>query len=584
MTDLLFYDIEVFKHNSMVVFKNEEGETIRVFSSSLDGLGPYVDKGVITHQGYKGLEEYITGKTLVGYNNYFYDDYILYAMSKDLSQEIIKQWNDSIIQNKSMVNMKKIECCKTLDCFQQIDISKPGLKKIEGNMGKSIIESSVDFNLDRPFTPQENLEVLEYCEYDVLQTIEIYKMRQEYFSSKQKIVDMIEDEKLKGRAYKWNTTSIVGQILKPTKRAPSRRLVNDELLDLVPSEVREMWLELDKTIDFKFKKKKVIVEEFGNVVEFGWGGLHGAPKGFVKKENLRLADVASMYPNIIINLNGLGDKTEDYKRILDYRLQLKHEGKKEEQAPYKLILNSTYGLLNNQYSQLNNPHLAFSVCIYGQISLYVLAQRLYGIGAEIININTDGVAYIYDGDQDEVIKRQWEEDFNLTLETENFKKWIQKDVNNYIAVSDNDYIITKGGDVNKYHSNRYFANNDIRITHIALVDNLLYGKPVQDTIKENLDKPILFQYVLQAGSTYQGVVRSIEPEKLLSTKINRVFATKQGGEIVKKRVDGGVVKFADAPNKMAIWNLDLEYLDNFEESVDIQWYYDLVMKNLERWQ
>ena len=213
-----------------------------------------------------------------------------------------------------------------------------------------------------------------------------------------------------------------------------------------------------------------------------------------------------------------------------------------------------------------------------------MAQRLYGIGAEIININTDGVAYCYDGDQDEVIKRQWEEEFKLNLEVEYFKKWIQKDVNNYIAVSDNDYIITKGGDVNKYHSNRYFANNDIRITHIALVDYLLYGKPVQDTIKENLDKPILFQYVLQAGSTYQGVVRSIEPDKLLSTKINRVFATKEGGEIVKKRADGGVVKFADAPNKMAIWNLDLEYLDNFEESVDIQWYYDLVMKNLERWQ
>ena len=49
--DLLFYDIEVFKHNSMVCFKDIEGETVRVFSSHLDGLGEYYEKGLITGAG-----------------------------------------------------------------------------------------------------------------------------------------------------------------------------------------------------------------------------------------------------------------------------------------------------------------------------------------------------------------------------------------------------------------------------------------------------------------------------------------------------------------------------------------------------
>ena len=584
MTDLLFYDIEVFKFNSMVVFKDIEGKTVRVFSSSLDGLGDYIDQGLIKGQGFKDLDEFLKGKTLVGYNNYFYDDYILYAMSMNMGQEIIKTWNDSIIQGLSNVNMKKINTCKTYDAFQQIDVSRPGLKKVEGNMGKSIVESSVDFNLDRPLSPAENLETLKYCEYDVLQTIEIYKMRHEYFSSKEKIIEMMDEEHLRDRAYKWNTTSIVGQILKPRRKTPSRRLVSDEFLEMVPYDVQEMWRQLDKTFDFKFKKKKVIVEEFGNVVEFGWGGLHGAPKGFVKKENVKLVDVSSMYPNILIILRGLGDKTEKYKDILDYRLQLKHEGKKDEQAPYKLILNSTYGLLNNQYSQLNNPHLAYSICIYGQVSLYVLSQRLAAIGAEIININTDGVAYCYDGDEDLKVLRAWEQEFKLNLEVDYFKKWIQKDVNNYIAVTDKDYVLVKGGDVNKYHKDRFFANNDIRITHIALVDYLIYGKPVQDTLIENVDKPILYQYVLQAGSTYQGVVMYDEPDKLLNTKINRVFATDKGSQIVKKREDGGLVKFADTPDKMYVYNGDLEEFEEFKKIIDLQWYYDLTIKNLKRWQ
>lgn len=451
-------------------------------------------------------------------------------------------------------------------------------------MGLSIVESKVPFDLDRVLTPKENLETLKYCEYDVEQTIKIYKMRKDYFESKKKIVDMIEEERLRDRAYKWNTTSIVGQILKPTRKAPSRRLVNDELLELVPGEVADMWRQLDTTIDFKFKKKKVIVQEFGNVIEFGWGGLHGVPKGFIERKDVRLADVNSMYPNILILLDGLKDKTEYYKRVLDYRLKLKAEGRKEEQAPYKLILNSTYGLLNNQYSQLNNPHLAYSICIYGQISLYVLSQRLANIGAEIININTDGVGYVYSGTDDEIVKKEWEKEFGLTLGTDYFKRWIQTDVNNYIAITDTDEVKTKGGDVNKYKKNLYFANNDIRVVQIALVDYLIHEKPVQNTIIENLDNPLLYQYVLKAGSTFQGTVIADEPDKVLSTKVNRVFAKKgKGVELLKKRRDGGLVKYTDTPKNMFVWNGDVSEIENFKDLIDIQWYYDLTMKNLERW-
>lgn len=289
---LLAYDVEVFSHNSMVVFKDMEGKTVQVFSSSLDGLGECLDQGLIAGAGYGDLEDFIRGKTLVGYNNYGYDDYILYAMSKELPQSVIKAWNDSIIGRGSLVNMKKVEVCQTLDCFQQISVMKPGLKKVEGNMGVSIVESSVDFTIDRPLTPQENLEVLRYCEYDVLQTVEIYKMRKQYWQTKADIVTMMEEDHLKDRAMKWNTTSIVAQILRPKRRAPARRLVPDEMLEMVPTEVAEMWRELDTTIDFKFKKRKVVVEEFGNIIEFGWGGLHGAPKGIVRREDVSLADVA----------------------------------------------------------------------------------------------------------------------------------------------------------------------------------------------------------------------------------------------------------------------------------------------------
>lgn len=586
--DYLVYDVEVFAKNSMAVFKDLEGKTVKVFSSCLDGLGEYIDKGIVDIHGYKNLEEYIKDKILIGYNNYHYDDYILYAMilvgRGQFEHDVIKAWNDSIIGKGSLVNMRKIDN-KTIDCFQQVDISKPSLKKIEGNMGKSIIESSVDFKLDRELTPKENLETLKYCEYDVLNTLEVYKMRHEYFDSKKSVVDMLKDEDLKEKAMTWNTTSIVGQLLKPKYRLRQGMHVDEKYLSYVDNEVLEMWQELSMAYgDFNFKKKKVVREEFGNVIEFGWGGLHGAPKGFVKAQNIKLMDVNSMYPNILINLDGLQDKTAEYKRILDYRLKLKAEGKKKEQAPYKLILNSTYGLLNNQYSQLNNPYLAYSICINGQIAVYELAKRLAHVGARVLNINTDGVAYTIDNDYDMRIKEDWEKEFNLTLGVDKFKTWIQKDVNNYIAVTDKGKIKVKGGDVNKYDENKYFANNDIRITHIALVDKLVYGKSVAESIVENLDNPLLYQYILQAGSTYKGVVMSNNPDKLLNTKINRVFACKDGIEILKKRQDDGLVKFADAPSHMYLYNGDLSEFKDFKRIIDKQWYVDLVNKNLKRWE
>lgn len=590
--DYLFFDIEVFKHNSMVVFKDIEEKTVKVFSSSLDGLGSYIDKGVDIEKGFKGLKDYVTNKTLVGYNNHYYDDRIMkalmtdHAKDDDFRQRMVKTANDSIINNTPLGWLKNTNDLpyKSLDCFQQIDVSRPSLKKVEGNMGVSIIESSVPFDIDRELSPDENLETLKYCEYDVLNTVRIFKMRKDYYESKNAVINMLDNDYARENAHKWNTTSIVASLLKPKKKAAAYRVLpSEETLSYVNEDVRKMWAELIKTTDYKFDVKKVVITEFGNEIEFGWGGLHGAPKGFIETRNVRLADVGSMYPSILINLNGLGDKTGMYKEILDYRLMLKHQGKKAEQAPYKLILNSTYGLLNNKYSAINNPTLLFSICIHGQVAVYVLAKRLAEIGARVININTDGVAYTFNGNEDEEIKREWEKEFKLNLETDYFDRWIQKDVNNYIAVTDKGKIKVKGGDVNKYHGDNFFKNNDIGITHKALVDYLVYDKPVQDTIIENLDKPRMFQYILQAGSTYKGVVTRDEPDKLLDTKVNRVFATKKGIEILKKRADDGLVKFADTPDEMYLYNGELNDFKDFRKVVDMQWYYDLTMKNLQRW-
>lgn len=223
-----------------------------------------------------------------------------------------------------------------------------------------------------------------------------------------------------------------------------------------------------------------------------------------------------------------------------------------------------------------------SVCYYGQIALFDLCKRLAAF-ATIININTDGIAFIPNKPNDQgyvAAYKEWEKEFSLELEEKVFDLIVQKDVNNYIAVK-KDKIICKGGDVNRYEEDALFKNNNARILDLALVENLVYGKDVSTTILENLDKPHLFQYILKAGNTYLG---SYDEQGNPYNKVNRVFASKEEGFcLFKRRHDEHLVKFADAPSKMMLWNEDCNEIEDFEEKVDIDHYCNIAKKRLERW-
>ncbi|SEN20890.1 hypothetical protein [Paenibacillus sp. OV219] len=553
----LYYDIEVFKFDSFVVFMDEDGNK-KLFH----------DKN-----NFHGLADYIKGHTLVSYNGYHYDDHILDLMLKGSHQSVIKEMNDAIIRG---VKQKTKYHINSLDTAQQIDVAMPSLKKIEANMGKMILESSVPFDIDRPLTGEEYRESVKYCTYDVEMTKAIYKMRiNSYFKPKESLVEMV------GQGQRWQTTTLSANALlegmKLTKWSQIRLNGDDfsdlSMLDLVPSEVRDMWL------NSKDDKGKVTIHEFDNDIEFGFGGLHSVHKTEKVFENVVLLDVQSMYPNIILLINALGKATDKYRNILAERIAVKKTDVVKSNA-LKLVLNSVYGLLKNQYSDLHNPKAALSVCIYGQIALYELGKRLSKVGT-IVQLNTDGVAFIAHGDY-KGIWEQWEEDFNLKLEEDSFSKFWQRDVNNYIGVTKDGKIKCKGGDTSRYAYDSFFRNNSARILDIALVDKVVYGKSIIDTLTENLDKPELYMYILQAGSTYLG---TYDEQGKKYQKINRIFPTrKKGGvRLYKKRTDDGLVSFPDSPEKMYVWNDDVSKLEKFDRIVDLNHYVQVIEKRLEKW-
>lgn len=583
---MLFYDIEVYKFDSLIVLKDIDNNVVGKFWNNPER------QFVEDPTGFEGLEDLVRDHVLVGYNNYFYDDYILTLMllPQTSLQTIIKAANDKIISGQG-TRFKVSSIIKSLDTMQQISVAHPSLKQIEGNMGRSIVESKIDFTIDRPLTPDERAETERYCEYDVESTIEIYKLRiKSYFDCKTSLINMLPEDD-RWRADRWNTTTLSALILTGGEQSKEWQTLHG--LDKywrkvrgIPSEVWDMWESCTTPETIMGKGKSRTIKAFGNTIVFGLGGLHGAPDKPCRYTKCKHADVKSMYPSAICYLSALGDATGIYDDMRKERISIK-KSDPVKAAALKLILNSVYGNFKNKYSTLFNPLASATVCIYGQIALFSLSRDLHEAGYKVININTDGVVYVDDqdlGDADERVCRAWESEFGgFELEHEFFDKWVQKDVNNYVAVEDTGKVTVKGGDVNKYESDSFFSNNNCRIVQIALVDALLYQKPIDMTLVENLDKPMLWQYVLKAGSTYKGV-QDLNGD--WQQNVNRVFAAKDGvpyTRLYKVRADDGLVNFPDVPERMYLWNGDVNDIEDFANKIDMSHYYELVKKKLEGW-
>lgn len=570
----LAYDVESFAHDAFVVFIDTESREV---------VGEF-------HNDFTGIEKLVNDNLLVGYNNFAYDDYILTAMLKGWTPEQIKKLNDEVISDNQRVKDVDLRI-KSIDCFQQIDVGKPSLKRIEANMGRSILESSVDFTIQRPLTQQEVEEVKAYNRYDVLMTIEVYHMRMKsYFEPKLQIIKRLPKD-LQIRSPRYNTTTVTAMLLTNQKKSirwsgvrlyPPKESHLEEgdfgsspRFEGIPDGAIKMWQEnIGKEKPKGYKHK-----EFGCKIDFSLGGIHGV--NISKQRRFQSAiglDFASLYPNIMVQLEALGIATPIFKEIMEERLAVKKSDPILSGA-LKLVINSTYGLLKNQYSMLYNPMAGTSVCIFGQILIYNLCKELAATGAKIFNINTDGVYFTSDNDDWKEVQRSFQEQYRIPLEEEHFQEVFQFDVNSYIAVKPDGSYKTKGALVGRYGEDTYFKNNSLRIVDIAITDYLIKGIPPRQTILKHMNEPRLFQIVLQAGGTYLG---TYDDQGNKYQKVNRVFPKKgKGVKLYKKRPDGGLVNFPSVPDEMLIFNDDLESFTTFRQEVDFTYYLKLIESKLE---
>lgn len=567
---LNFYDFEVFKHDWMVVVINPVTHDERVIINDADAL--------------TALYEEHKREIWVGYNNIHYDQFIFKGIlcgfdPKAINDFIIaeghKGWQySSLLRKLYMVNY---------DVFHPR--TDRGLKTHEAYLGNDICETTVPFDIDRKLTDAEIAETVKYCRHDVEQTIEVFMQRKSEFDARMDLLKMFNLPLVYlGKTDAQLTAIILGAERPARPRDDEFDIVPLPCLDLGPYDFIRSWYldpanqDYSATLDFDIA---------GCPHKCAWGGLHGAIAQYAGEGYFINVDVESYYPAEMIAHELLSRNVRDpskFKGIRDHRIELKH-AKDPRQKALKLVVNGTYGASKDKFNALYDPRQANMVCVNGQLMLIDLMHKLVrDVGAEIIQSNTDGVLIRmpdgFDGGPDAFYDRvddvayEWEHRTGMGLEFDEFTRVYQKDVNNYVLVAADGSMKTKGAYVKKLGPLDY----DLAVVNKALVEFMVHGVPVEDTIAAD-DDLIDYQRVVKVSGKYKYGVHGHER---LTDRCFRVFASTRESDGMIGRVKARKAKpekFGNTSEHSFIDNGDV-HGKKCPDYLDKAWYIQLAKTRL----
>ncbi|MCR4367880.1 hypothetical protein NT852_19015 [Bacillus amyloliquefaciens] len=554
----IFYDFEVFKNNWMVVLIDYDTKKGKVIVDDVDELKRF----------YKMFKDDIW----IGYNSRMYDQYILkgillgmnpYYISSRIINDNVKGFN--VVREGYKIPLNNFD----------ITTGFHSLKQLEGFMGSRIKESSVPFDISRALTEKEIKEVVEYCIHDVKQTIEVFDNKKEEFESQLALIEAFDLEMSMFTKTKAQLSAFILGAEKQGNRRDEFELRFPNTLKIEKYKHIVDWYRNPENLDYK-KNLKVDVAGVPHI--FAWGGLHGALPKYKDEGIILCCDVASLYPSIMIEYDYISRNVKNplkYTEIRDTRLELKRK-KDPKQAPYKIVLNSTYGAMKDQYNPLYDPLMANNVCLAGQLLLLDLIEKIEPY-CKLIQSNTDGLFMKVEKESDiDLIKevaKEWETRTRLDLEWDVYEKIYQKDVNNYIIIDKDQKYKSKGAYVKKLNNLDY----DLPIVNKAMIEYFTKDIPVEKTINE-CDQLREFQKISKVSNKY---MYALYGEERLPEKVLRVFASndEDAKGVFKVKTEERIEKIGNTPPRCFINNdnvIDLKVPDY----LDKEYYIEIAKKRI----
>jgi len=588
------YDIEAYRNFLSYVFIRvpepgaaEEPEEIREFVV----FGDRDDR--------PSLGQWIRAERpeLIGFNCSGFDDLLLVATLKapnkepravyDLGQNIIKRNYSEINTYRELkASAKKL---LSIDLMMLLGNTYNSLKEIEAKLGLPIIE--LPFAFDSEITAEQVPELLEYNRHDVRATIALYHRLLPVIQARREIGELFGIHALN------NTDSAFGnEILNKLYRKPEAegtprdsvklsdiisRKVSFESPDLcrLLEELRELTLTKDK--GFRFSKRIAIGE---NTYDLGIGGLHSEDDPGILESSeslLRDCDVTSYYPAIMLELGIFPEHLgpgflEFYRGIVRQRIEAKAKGDKIKAGALKIAVNAVFGKLGYEYFWLYDNKAFLSVTINGQLLLLSLIESLERAGIRVLSANTDGILSSIPPGLEEAysaVCKAWEERTGFSLEYTDYSRYIRRDVNNYLAVTESGRIKAKGIFIeDRPLSGAYRAPVIAR----AIRAWFLEGTPPEETLSAE-GEIMGFAYVFKPGGKFSMVYATPEGEDIPAPRVNRYYIAKSGGTLIKI---SGESRGAVRKNPMILINGELP--EGIPGDLDIGFYLEEARKVIDK--
>ena len=527
----------------------------------------------------------------------------------------IYEFTQKLIEDKSYglfnpYTMGRLEI-KPIDVFTILGLDnearRSSLKKCEFQLDYHNVEEMPIHHSQEGLTKEDIAFIQSYRRNDVLATYELYKLvlgdtnHPLYKGNDQISLRLDIQEEFGIDCLNYSDIKIGDELLKKSYADTIKKQVHElprkgffrkeiKLRNCIPKYVEFQTEEL-KTI-LQDTKNKVIKQTDKHEVEFkfrgtqytiGLGGGHSDNTAEIweSDDDYQLVDldVGSLYPAIIVNNSyypfHLGKELlKVYKQLYEKRIELKPKAKKDKKiagivGAIKLILNSAYGKMGSMDSWMYDKQVQVSVCLSGQFALLMLIESMELAGIHVFSFNTDGITLRLHKDKVNTFQQiceDWEKKTNFVLERVDYKKIVYSTVNDYLAITTEGKVKTKGDFISEFE---LWKNKSNRVVGLALQEYFVNGVDPKEFIPNHKN---IFDFCIMARATGQLYLEEQweEDGKILTQKhkkLIRYYLSNKSNRQLYKRGIGSTDKEANislnAPNDLG--EIYTQYFNQYED-------------------
>jgi DNA polymerase elongation subunit (family B) len=512
---IYIYDIECFQNYFCVTFKNVEKQTTITYTIYHSSQNDY--KCINELNQLHSFIQINKEKWLVGYNNKYFDNQIinyiyrnfeiLSILKTDYLTKEIYDFMSTILNNDNTEYKYKLPF-QSVDLMPVGNVQQKSLKLVAVNLNWPLIQD-LPIKYDSPITDEDLDTIYKYNLNDVLITEQLYYKLNKDINVRWEVgqkygIDLMSepDSGMANRLLEKMYSEASGIPIKDLREMrTNRQIIHYEnivfpeinfqtpvLQELLKNVKSQKWFKSQP-----FFSKTVIFD--GVKYKLGIGGIHSDDKPGIFESNddqlIYDCDIASMYPRLIVNNNLYPAHLSKlfltlYENIIKQRLEAKKMGRDTEAYVLKILVNSVFGKTLFEHHWLYDPLVGLRTTVNGQLYLLMLIEQLVLNGHKVISANTDGIVTLIKNNplahaNYYITCNKWCTNTKFELEYTNYKKYIRRDVNNYITVKDSGCIKEKG-DFLQFEELSLKQGIDKPIVSKALYNLFVHNIPIEDTI------------------------------------------------------------------------------------------------------